>query len=612
MNGYMGRLLVVDLSNGQIKEEKLNPEYTRDFLGGSGLAARYLYDIVDADVDPLGPANPLIFMTGPLVGTSAPSCGRHVVCARSPLTGIWGEANSGGFFGAELRFAGYDGLVFTGRADEPTYLSIVNGQAALHDASALWGLDTYETQARVKQALGEPKARVACIGPAGEKEVLYAAVMNDHGRAAGRTGMGAVMGSKNLKAIAVRGKPPIPLADPQTFQEVAREATRFVRDDFVSVGFREGGTAIGVEMTILMGDAPAKYWTEGKYEEAAELSGSVMADTILIGPAACYRCPIACGRRVSLQESKYQVKEVDGPEYETVISLGSLVLSNNLKDVAYAGHLCNLYGIDTISAGSTIALAYYLYEQGVITSADTGGLPLNWGDMDTVIALVELIGRREGFGDALAQGAQRLAARFGAPDLAVHVKGLEMPMHDPRAYSGMAVTYATSPRGACHLQSDMYMIDMGMEVPELGILPSGRFKTRGKSAVTARHQNWRSLYNAMIMCHFANPPVTSVVALLGAATGWERSPHEWQQVGERIFTLQRALNNRLGVRRGDDRLPQLVLRPISGGTMGRTPRMDKLMEAYYAYRRWDWESGKPSREKLIALGLDQIAQDLWG
>jgi aldehyde:ferredoxin oxidoreductase len=610
MDGYTGQLLLVDLSSGRIATETLNPDYTRDFLGGSGLAARYLYHRMDAQIDPLGPHNPLLFMTGPLVGTSAPSCGRHVTCAISPLTGIWGEANSGGFFGAELRFAGYDGLLVTGRAQKPVYLSIIDGQVALHDADHLRGLDTYETQTRVKAELDQPKARVACIGLAGENRVRYAAIMNDHGRAAGRTGMGAVMGAKNLKAIAVRGAGRPLLANPEAFKALARETTQFVRDDFISVGFREGGTAIYVEMGLLMGDAPAKYWTEGKFEAAGELSGTVMAETILKGPIACYRCPIACGRRVKL-DGKYQVEEVDGPEYETVISLGSLILSNDLEAVSYAGHLCNVYGMDTISAGATIGLAYYLYDQGVLTPADTCGAPLKWGDMDTAVALIEQIARREGFGDALAEGAKRLAERFGAPDLAVHGKGLEMPMHDPRAFSGMAVTYATAPRGADHLLSDMYMIDMGQEIPQLDIQPGGRFKTRSKAATTARHQNWRSLHNAMIMCHFANPPVSNTVGLLAAATGIERTPHEWLKVGERIFTLQRAINNRLGIRRGDDRLPQLVQRPISGGTMGRTPRMDQLLEAYYAYRKWDWETGKPSQAKLIELGLDDVAEDLW-
>ncbi len=611
MDGYMGQLLIVDLTSGKIVEEKLNEEYARGFLGGSGLAIRYLYDMVDADVEPLGPENPLIFTAGPLVGSSAPACGRFTVCARSPLTGIWGEANSGGFFGSEMRFSGYDGIILRGHAKKPTYLSILDGRAQLRDAAHLWGLDTYETQERIQDELNEPKARVACIGPGGENTVRYAAVLNDHGRAAGRTGMGAVMGSKNLKAIAVRGKARVPLADPEKFHALARETTRFVRDDFLSVGFREGGTAIYLDMALMLGDAPARYWTDGKFEEATDLGGATMAETILIGPTACYRCPVACGRKVSLEKYKHPVDEVHGPEYETVVSLGALIHSNDLEGVAYAGHLCNRYGIDTISTGSTIALAYLLYDQGIITTGDTGGLPLEWGDIDTAIALIEQIAHRQGFGNILAEGAKGLADQVGAPDLAIHVKGLELPMHEPRAFSGIAVSYATSPRGACHLQSDMYFVDLGASIPELSIEPAGRFKTRSKAATTARLQDWRSLYNSMIMCHFANPPVHSITSLLAAATGWERTPHEWSRVGERSFNLKRALNNRLGVRRGDDRLPQLVQRPLSGGTMGRTPRMDDLIKAYYAYRQWDWETGKPTPDKLAELGMDDVANDLW-
>ncbi len=611
MHGYMGRLLAVDLTKGEISDQPLSQAYAQDLLGGSGLAARYLYDLIGPDTDPLGPDNPLLLMTGPLVGTSAPACGRHTFSARSPLTGIWGEANSGGFVGAELRFAGYDGVIVKGRAEAPTYLTIVDGEASLHDAAHLWGLDCYDTQERIKRDIDQPKARVACIGPAGENQVLYAAIMNDHGRAAGRAGLGAVMGSKNLKAIAVRGDSSAPLADPDGFHQAAREAVRLVRNDFMSETFRAGGTAVYMDMGIMLGDVPARYWTAGKFDAASALSGSVMAETILQGPIACFRCPIACGRRTTLKETEYAVAEVDGPEYETVVAFGSLLFSSDLEAATYANHLCNRFGLDTISAGSTIALAYLLYDQGVITNADTGGLPLEWGDMEAAIALIEQIALRRGLGELLALGAKRFAAHFDASDLAVHVKGMEMPMHDVRAFSGMALSYATSPRGACHLQSDMYLVDMGGAIPELEIMPDGRFKTRGKARTVALHQDWRSLYNAMIMCHFAAPPARLIADLLQAATGWDRSPQEWLRLGERAFVVKRALNCRLGARRGDDRLPQLVLRPLSGGGHRRTPRVDRLLKDYYAYREWDWDTGKPTARKLAKLGMEEIAEDLW-
>ena len=612
MGGYMGKLLTVDLSRGQIKEEPLDPKMAHDFVGGAGYAARYLYDELGPDTDPLGAENTLMFMTGPLVGTRAPSCGRHEVCALSPLTGIWGESNSGGFWGAELRFSGYDGLVIRGRAEKPVWLSIVEGQPpALHDAADLWGLDTYETQQRLRDKLDDPQVRVACIGPAGEKLVLYAAIMNDHGRAAGRTGMGAVMGSKNLKAIAVRGKQRIPLADQETFSATAKKAVQVVLDDISTQVYQQMGTASFVDMSIMWGNMPNKYWSQARFDEATNLSGIAMMETILTRSVPCYGCAVACGREITLKDTPYGVEVVDGPEYETVAMLGSMLLVDDLPGVAYAGHLCNRLGMDTISAGSSIALAYLLYERGFLTPADTGGLPLKWGDIETAHTLLELIARREGLGDLLAQGVKRIAARFGAEDLAVHVNGLEPPAHDPRALSGMALVYATSPRGACHMQGDMYSVDMGLTIPEVGIFPGGRFKTRGKAKIVAKVQDWRSLYNSAIMCVFVNPTAPLLVKLLSAATGWSSDIIWWQQTGERIFNLKRAFNNRLGLRRGNDRLPERFFIPMSNGSRRRTPRLDKMLEEYYRHRNWDWQTGKPSREKLVSLGLSSIAEELW-
>ena len=613
MSGYMGKLLVVDLTSGELQDEPLDPTLARDFVGGAGYAARYLYDELGPDTDPLGPANTLMFMTGPLVGTRAPSCGRHEVCALSPLTGIWGESNSGGFWGAELKFSGYDGIVIRGRSEKQVWLSIVEGQPpALHDAASLWGLDTYETQQRLREELGDQKVRVASIGPAGENLVLYAAIMNDHGRAAGRTGMGAVMGSKNLKAIAVRGKRHVPLTNAEAFRQTAKQAVKIIADDISSQVFQQMGTANFVDISIMWGNLPNKYWSQARFEEATNLSGIAMMETILTRSVPCYGCAVACGREVTLKDTPYGVEVVDGPEYETVGMLGSMLLVDDLPGVAYANHLCNRYGLDTISAGSAISLAYLLYDRGFITATDTGGLPLKWGDIETAHTLLEMIAQREGFGDALAGGAKRLAARYGAEDLAVHVNGLDLPAHDPRALSGMAVVYATSPRGACHMQGDMYMVDMGMTLPDVGIYPGGRFKTRGKAKIAAKVQDWRTVYNSAIMCVFVNPTPPVLVRLLSEATGCSSDIVWWQRTGERIFDLKRAFNNRLGVQRGNDRLPERLLIPMSNGSRGRTPRMEMLMEEYYAHRDWDWETGKPSREKLVSLGLLEVAEDLWG
>jgi aldehyde:ferredoxin oxidoreductase len=442
--------------------------------------------------------------------------------------------------------------------------------------------------------------------------VLYAAIMNDHGRAAGRTGMGAVMGSKNLKAIAVRGSRRVPLADREAFSQTVKQAAEIVADDIVCQVLHDMGTANLVDMSIMWGSFPNKYWSQPRFEDATFLSGvSMIEEELLTRAVPCYGCSVACGRQLTLKDTRYGVDVVDGPEYETVGMLGSMLLVDDLQGVAYAGHLCNRYGLDTISAGSSIALAYLLYERGFVTAADTGGLPLQWGDIETAHTLLEMISRREGFGDILADGTKRIAARYGAADLAVHVNGLELPAWDPRAVSGMAAVFATSPRGACHMQGDMYLVDLGLTISEVGIRPGGRFKTRGKSKIAANLQDWRTLYNSAIMCAFINPTAPLLAKLLASATGWSPETAWWRRAGERIFLLKRAFNNRQGVNRGNDRIPERLRIPMSNGSMGRTPRMEMMMKEYYAHRDWDWKTGKPSHEKLTSLGLPEIAEELW-
>lgn len=604
MNGYMGRLLRVDLSEGRIWTEPLNDEYVRLFVGGSGLAARYLWDMVGPETDPLGPENPFILMTGPLVGTAMPSAGRLSVCALSPLTRIWGESNTGGFVGPELRFAGYDGVIITGQAYRPVWLSIVEGEARLHDATDLWGLDAYTTQEQVRERLGEPKARVLCIGLAGERRVKMAAVMNDHGRAAGRTGMGAVMGSKNLKAIALRGTAQVPIADPAGFRETVREIYAALSEDMAAEALRLAGTACYVDMALMFGDLPIRHWRWGEWEAAGDLSGVLLTDRYLNRGVACYRCPIACGRET--RAPRYGLEKVDGPEYETIGALGTMVMVADLEAVIYAGHLCNVYGMDTISVGCTIALACELMERGILPPADTGGLEIRYGDAETVHRLISMMARREGFGDVLAEGSAALAERFGVPERAVVVNRLEVPMHDPRAFVGMAVTYALSPRGACHLQGDMYGVDTGQgPAVELGILPGDRLEmTPEKGRIAARQQAWRNLYNAMILCQFQNPGVERIRAALNGVTGWNLSPEDWLETGKRIVTLKRVLNMRRGVSRADDRLPAPLLEPLeSGGAAGVVPDLEVMLAGAYAEYGWDPQTGAPTEAALRATGL---------
>ena len=606
ITGYVGKLLRVDLTEGQMAEEPLNEDYARAFIGGSGLASRYIYDMVTEKTNPLGAENPLIFITGPMTGTNSPSCGRFTVCARSPLTGFWGEANSGGIFGPTLKFAGYDGVIFTGSSPKPVYLEITEGKAKLRDASKLWGQDCYQTQVIIKEEMQKPKASVACIGIAGEKKSRIAAIINDYGRAAARTGLGAVMGSKQLKAIAVSGNARPRLAAENDFSEAAHDAYSFLKEDLFAQMFRLGGTAIYTDVGMMYGDVPVRYHTQGNFD-VSNLTGGVMSETIVTGIIGCYHCPIACGRKTRLD--KYGVSEADGPEYETIAVFGTMLQINDLPGIAYAAHLCNRYGLDTISTGSTIALAVYLYEKGILKLSDTDGIELKWGEIDTVIKLVEKMAQRDGFGDVLADGSLSLAKRYKAEETAVHVKGLEVAMHDPRAFSGMAVTYATSPRGGCHLHSDFYNVEIGGEIPELGILVSPREQwtesSKIKAQMVARHQDWRSVYDALIMCKFANLPVNIIIKLLNSVTGWQVTPQDLLKSGERIFNMKRLVNLKFGLTPEDDRLPKLLLEPLpNGGAAGKVPDIKLMLDEYYRFREWDKSNGKPAKRKLEELGLD--------
>ena len=606
------KLLIVDLASGDIREQAVDPAYARDYIGGSGLAARMLWDSLDPQRDPLDPASPLLWMTGPLTGTGGPTNGRSSICARSPQTGLWGESNIGGFVGSELRYAGYDGLVITGRANAPVYLWVHNGRTELRDAAHLWGkADTMETQRILKAEVGEPMARVACIGLAGENRVPYAAILSDHGRLAGRTGMGAVMGSKNLKAIAVRGTGKLVFAREQDYKRLRVEANKALREENMTAVYHETGTAGGADYLEMLGDMPQKYWTQAAFEGVERISGGTMAQTILTGKAACQGCVIACGRVVTINEGPYATGgEAKGPEYETVAAFGSQLLVDDLHAIVALGNRCDAVGIDTISAGNTIALAYLLFDRGLITTKDTGGLELRWGDAKPCFDLIEQIARREGLGALVAQGSQALAAHFGAAELAVHVNNLEVPMHDPRAMTGSALVYVTSPRGACHNQSDYFTIEMGGSMDRLDIPMTDRLVDGGKAAYVARHQDWRTVCNSLVMCTFASANLDTTVDLLSAATGHDWTLEEMMLAGERAWNLKRAYNMRLGLTRATEKLPRLLLEPLpDGGQAGHVPDMELMLKEYYAARGWDEATGAPTRDKLEELGLDRLVGD---
>jgi len=609
MNGYHGRILEVDLSAQTIQETALSEEYAKQYIGGATLAARLIYDKVEEGMDPLGPESPLVFAVGPFTATSIPMVSRYAVCGISPLTGYWGEATSGGAFPFRLKGSGYDAVMITGRADAPVYLRLEEGKAEIKDASHLWGQDSYETQETLKGELGSDGLSVATIGGAGEKQLKYAGIMNDQGRAAGRCGMGAIMGSKNLKAIAASGNLRPETADQETVRTISQEAVTLVRGNLLSIAFKEYGTLMYMDMGMVMGDVPAKYFTRNVFP-VEKVTGQALRQAYTVENYACLGCPVACGREVKNFGPGQDT--VDGPEYETAVAFGPLCMNTDLETIIQANHLCNVHGLDTISTGVSIAYAMYLVEQGVLTQEQVG-MDLQWGDGKAVVKLVEMIVNQEGIGKILSQGTLAMAREFNRdPDEAAQVKGMEMPMHDSRAFHGLAISYATGPRGACHLKGDYYNVDMGGPVLEYGIMPGERMDSTGKGEAAAKYQSHKDLFDALTLCKFSPLSPTQLSQILTAITGWEYAPEDLLTAGDRSVNLKRAISNKLGLNRDGDKLPKICQDALSeGSTDGIEPDMDLLLRDYYEHRGWDWETGRPNKDKLVELGLEQAARDLY-
>ena len=604
----MQPILTVDLTTGEFGELLVPETWERDYLGGASLAARILYADLVPELDPLSPSSPLLFINGPLTGTAGPAVGRFVVCGRSPATGLWAESNCGGFWGPELRKSGFDGLLIRGRSLRPVYLWIEDKRFEIRSAEQMWGKETYQTQEAIKSELARPDIRIACIGPAGEALIPLALILCDHGRVAGRTGLGAVMGSKNLKAVAIHGNGKVPVRNPIEYNPIRSEANRVLREDNFSEVLHELGSAGGADYFDYIGEMPKKYFQRGKSDEELRITGSMITETILAGSTTCHACVVACGRVVRLEDG---VKR-KGPEYETLMGFGPNLMLNDPAVATRMGELCDRYGMDTISLSNTIGLAFSLYEQGTITSADTDGLALDWGDAMIVEQLVHLTAQRIGFGAFLAEGARALGRRYAAEDEAVQVNGLEVAYHDPRGASGMALVYATSPRGACHNQSDYFLVDMGQVESSLGC---EWYSARGgaeKAANVVHHQNWRTLFNSLVMCYFANVAPETVVQLINAATGHSWGIDDVMQTGERGWNLKRMINKRLGLKRSNDKLPKRLLVPRlddPDGNPGYVPDLAGMLEAYYEARGWDAQTGFPMPETLVRLGLNWVLEE---
>ncbi len=629
MYGYAGKWLRVDLGSGKTWAEPLDEARARRYLGGRGLGARILMDEVPEGCDPLGPENRLVLAMGPLAGTFAPGSGRYVVMAKSPATGGFGEAYTGGFVAHELKYAGYDGIVVQGKAAEKVYLAINNDRVEIRPASHLAGRGTLETEEKIKGEMGDVETRIVSVGLAGENAVRFACVMNDTDRAAGRTGMGAVMGSKNLKAIAIRGTGRVALADPKAFRQHALSDLAKIKkhpwlgDRPNSAGAL--GTAGGVEDLSAMGILPTRNWETGAWESADRISGTAMKNTILIGHRACQACPVGCTRVVRVAEGPFGGvrPEYGGPEYETVAALGSLCENRNLQAIALFNQQCNVYGLDTISAGSAIAFAMECFEKGLLTEKEIG-FRLEWGDAAAMGRLLDMIAHREGIGDLLAEGTRRAAAKIGrgASELAVEVKGLELGMHEPRGKKGLALSYATAPRGADHMEGfHDPMIAAPNAWPEIGVVEAmDRFTLDGKPRAVRLAEDYTSFINSLPICSFMSLPIAGVrnteevTGMLAAATGWrDITIEEEMAIGERAYNLARAFTVRESAGRADDRLPAKLSRSLrEGASRGQTIADEEFtpaLQEYYRLRGWS-ENGTPTETKLRALGLEDVAQQL--
>lgn len=617
--GYTGRILRIDLSEKTFAEESLSPGVAQQYMGGAGFGLKYLFDEVAAGTDPLGPDNRLIFAPGPLTGTDTPCASRMAVTAKSPLTGAVGMALSGGFFPAELKFAGYDALIVEGKAAEPTYVVIGDGKVSFRSAQGLWGTHTSDCQQLLKDDLHDQAVRVACIGPGGENQSLLACIINER-RAVGRKGLGAVMGAKNLKAVAVRGKNTVPIADEERFKEARAEMRRQMRESPVLYpSFAKVGTPMVVDLTSEMGIFAAKNWQATGAFLPIETLGVEAQQAQNVGRNPCQGCPVACSQLKLAQDGPHRGILAEGPEFETIYALGGQTGIENLDSVIAADRLCDELGIDTMSAGVAIGFAMELFERGILSEKDTGGYSLRFGDEEAEMRLLGDIAYRTGLGQLLADGVKRAAEKLGgdAARYAMHVKGLELPAYDVRGAKAHGLNYATSYVGADHNRGYAFQEIFGIPVPE----EVDRFAIEGKGRLCKWNQDVRTATcDCPTMCAFLldtalpGTAAENTAALMEAATGLSFSAEDVVRVGERVNNLARCFNIREGFTRADDTLPErLLTEPIKeGNSKGHyIPQadLDSMLDEYYEARGWTRE-GTPSAGKLTELGLGEIAAGL--
>jgi aldehyde:ferredoxin oxidoreductase len=607
--GFNGNILRANLSDNTLTKEVIEKSFCRKYLGGAGFIAYYLWKELQPGIDALSRDNKLIFALGPLSGLSLPGAARNCIGAKSPLTGGIAKSEVGGFWMAELKRGGYDVIIIEGKAARPVFLWVHDGEAEIKDATRLWGKTVRETEVSIRSELGDEHIQVASIGLAGENLVRFACIMQGCHDAAGRGGLGAVMGSKNLKAIAVRGHTLPPLVDNEKVKEIRKELTH----PYPQSEYGTGGPYMVPNERA--GDLPIRNFRDGVFPEVNQIHGGVIKDTIRVGMEGCFACPIRCKKVVKFEEP-YQVDPVyGGPEYETLAALGSDCGIGNLKTIAKANEKCNAYSIDTISAGSTIAFAMECYEKGLITKAYTGGLELTWGNASVMLELIDLIARRKGFGDLLAEGTARLSEKIGpeSHSFALQVKGLEPGMHDPRIGSGLALGFIVSSTGADHCVT-MPDGPLSNEMPFKPFHALGWSKPPGaneltpqKTAIFRQAQFWNIIADSLVVCQFPNISFDQTVELIKAVTGWDTGLMELMRIGERIVTLMRMFIVREGVTRTDDVMPERFFHPTKGGGQEKLKidpaDYDKARDYYYTLMAWD-ANGVPLPEKVEELAIE--------
>ena len=614
--GWTGKILRIDLTNGTVNTEALNMEWADKYLGQRGLASKYLVEEVDPKADPLGPENKLIMATGPLTGTCASTGGRYSVITKGPLTGAIACSNSGGYFGAEMKFAGWDMVIFEGQSPKPVYVTIFDDDVQIRDASALWGTSVWETDKAIKSTHQDQMIHVATIGVAGENEVLYSCVVNDLHRAAGRSGVGAVMGNKNLKAVAVRGTGGVKVKDFKTFMDATNAGKQVLKENAVTgQGLPAFGTQVLMNVINEAGAMPTRNGKDVQFESANDISAEAMAEPRrsdgkpnLLTNQACFGCTIACGRISKIDETHYTVQNKPeywhasgGLEYEAAWALGSATGIKDLEALTYANFICNEQGLDPISFGATVGAAMELYEMGLIDKEATGGIELKFGSAEALTQCVELTGKAEGFGKELGMGSARLTKKYGHPELSMTVKGQEFPAYDPRGIQGMGLTYATSNRGACHLRSYTVSSEI-LGIPE----KTDPLATDGKAGLVKAFQDATAAVDSSGLCVFTTFAWTleDIAPQVDAAVEGNWTVDKMLEVGERIWNMERIFNNKAGFTAADDNLPERLVKDAAktGPAEGLVAGIDKMLPEYYDLRGWT-QDGVPTNETLERLAV---------